>query len=48
MTVSELIEELNKVEDKTVNVVYMTPDGFVDADAVSYSEVFSVVVLSGE
>lgn len=46
MTVQELIEYLNKIEDKSLEVVYITQDGFIDIGLVTYSKMFDSVVLS--
>ena len=46
MTVQGLIDELQKVEDKSLGVVYMTPDGFIDVGLICLSGTFQVIVIS--
>ena len=46
MTVQEIINKLQLVEDKSINIVFTTPDGFIDIEQVNYCEWGNVIVVS--
>ena len=48
MTVQELIDRLNKVEDKSLSVVIITPDGFLDVEDNNFCDWANVIVLSSK
>jgi len=48
MTVQQIINQLQEIKDKSMNVVFTTPIGFIDVDAINYCDWANVTVLSTE